>query len=1266
MTKKIPLYFFPGILICSILSSCGVSSTYVSKTNNKWEQNVVAEEEELVQSIYLIGDCGNPDLKDQEESLRLLEYKLHNDSSSNKNFGQKNKMVVFLGDNIYDYGLPPEDDNSYAEAKQRLTEQLDIVQNFEGKKLMIPGNHDWHKSKSDGLQWVIRQQQFVDQYLNDSSAYLPKGGCPGPVEIKVTNQITMIVVDSEWWLFPHSKPEGPYSYCDIADEYDFLVQFRNAIRRNKDKHVIVVMHHPLITNGNHGGHFSLLDHIFPLTLVKDNLWIPLPGIGSIYPLMRKYGISPEDLPNPSYQRLKNGMMAILKDADKVIVASGHEHSMQLHKEDQTHYIVSGSGTKSKFLVGGEDAEFLAKEKGFAVVNYYKNGEAWVEFWKADKDSINGVLLFRKPLYAIQPSENPLVSERQIPDYTDSLITIAVEPEYNKRSFLYRFLLGDTYREEWSAKVQLGYLDMKNDYGGLSPMRLGGGKQTTSLRCLAGDGNEYVIRTVDKDASSVLPEGFRNTFAKDVLQDQISTSHPYGAVVVPTLANAIGVYHTKPKIVYVPFTPSLGQFMDDMGGRISLVEVRPDENLSEFRNFGRSKNVVSTTTMIEKLKEDNDNSVDATDFIRARMLDVFIGDWDRHEDQWRWAEFDKEDKGTVFRPVPRDRDQVFVKYDGVVAKVVSSRFYQRMLTNFDYEITDLVGLMQQAIHIDKFVLGRLEKEDWIKTAEYMQGQLTDSVIESAVRQMPPEIFAISGEEIMGKLKQRREDLVKYATKYYDFLAKEVDVVLTDKNEFIDIERLENGDTKITVYKRTFDKVNDVKVDDNIEQVTYSRLFKFKETKEIRVYSMSGNDSILVRGKANKAIFMRIVGGDESDYFSNTSRILRIRTNTVFYEHEPDKKKDTNHIESHRETDLKIRRSPNNIAYNYKEYKHNKTMPSLFMQYDVDFGFFLGLGIQRTNYGFRKSPYKAQYILKANRSLQTDAFNIIASADYPSAFKFNTGLNIRADLQGPDYVRNYFGRGNQTQDPGTTISNYRLGLNYYTASVGITKRRNDNIYFRFGPLIDYAKITYVQDSVFLFSELAEFQEGREYIMAGLIGEFNLDYTNRRLAPTRGVKMTSELSYRQSVNNNDFAFTKFKTDIVFYTTPLWRANITFSMRVGGEITAGNFPFYQSAFLSGVTNLRGYRRDRFAGKSMLYQSIEMRVPFFRIRNYLLSGEWGGFGFLDNGKVYEDDVEFDRSWHQGYGGGLWINMYNAFVLSGGIGFSPEGSFVRVTSNFFF
>src|SRR5690606_15209658 len=169
-------------------------------------------------------------------------------------------------------------------------------------------------------------------------------------------------------------------------------------------------------------------------------------------------------------------------------------------------------------------------------------------------------------------------------------------------------MGDHYRSVWATPVKINYLDLTTFAGGLTPLQLGGGKQTTSLRLIGKDSIQYQFRTVNKDPAALLPTGFETTFAEDILQDQISSAHPFGALIIPQMATAAGIYHTKPQLVYMPYSRLLGPYISEVGGKIGIIEVRPDENLSMYKNFGRTKNAIGTDKLYEKLKKDNDNEV----------------------------------------------------------------------------------------------------------------------------------------------------------------------------------------------------------------------------------------------------------------------------------------------------------------------------------------------------------------------------------------------------------------------------------------------------------------------------------------------------------------------------------------------------------------------------------------------------------------------------------------------------------------------------------
>ena len=51
----------------------------------------------------------------------------------------------------------------------------------------------------------------------------------------------------------------------------------------------------------------------------------------------------------------------------------------------------------------------------------------------------------------------------------------------------------------------------------------------------------------------------------------------------------------------------------------------------------------------------------------------------------------------------------------------------------------------------------------------------------------------------------------------------------------------------------------------------------------------------------------------------------------------------------------------------------------------------------------------------------------------------------------------------------------------------------------------------------------------------------------------------------------------------------------RVGGRKVFGEYPWFESAFVGGSKNLRGYRKNRFAGDGSLYGSVEARLWLFR-----------------------------------------------------------------------
>ena len=792
-----------------------------------------------------------------------------------------------------------------------------------------------------------------------------------------------------------------------------------------------------------------------------------------------------------------------------------------------------------------------------------------------------------------------------------------------------------------------YLDFATEQGGLTPMLKGGGNQTISLRLLNKDSVQFVLRSVNKNPRGAIPEPLFNTFAEDLVKDQISTAHPYGALAIPKMAETLNLFHTTPTLFYTPRSNILGPYQEEFGDMLGMLEIRPDEDLSEFERFGYSENVVSTKTMFRHLEEDNDNEVDKKMFLKTRLFDMLINDWDRHEDQFRWSEFKKADKGSVFKPVARDRDQVFTKYDGVIPYLMSRKWGMRNFQDFQKEIKDVIGLNLPARHVDRALLSGLSKDEWLAEAESIKRQLTDEVLKEALHQMPPEIVEISGEEIFSKLKARRDDIQNWAREYYQVLAAEVDISGSNKHELFLVERISKNETRVRVFKR--------KKDGAVKQELFNRTFHDNETEEIRIYAKGGEDSIRISGQAAKGIRVRIIGGEGNDFILDQSS----GGNVLIY----DQTTEENEIVAGPATRLKTSSKPYVNNYTYNEFEYDYAGPRLFAGYNVDEGLYLGGGAYIRTNGFRKTP-KTTHLFLARYAFNTDSYNFGYEGNFYSLFGRNWDLSIDASALGPNHIINFFGHGNNSPGKIEDIDYYRININKVQIRPGIVRRFNESFSVGLGPAFEYYELAENKETIL---------QGEDYPSAGSFSFMgaslfaDLELLDYEIDPARGVKWFNSIDYFREVGssgNNSFA--NFNTDVTVYVTPNLPFELTAAVRFGASANLGDYYFYQSQFLGGDTNLRGFRNFRFAGESAVFNNTELRLRLFNIQNYIFTGNYGLIGFIDSGRVWSDVGNTSEKWHRAYGPGLWVNFYKLFLVSGTVAFSDEGEFFNIRVGHFF
>jgi len=1239
--------FLLWIAVICLCVSCSSTQHYISRDHHNWEQVPSPPDSELSYEVFLIGDAGGID----EPSLVMAQLQSKLEAAG------EDAAVVFLGDNLYCCGLPDSASVDRPQAEKRLLAQLEAVESFEGRIVFIPGNHDWNHSKEGGMEAVARQEKFIQDYLDRGNTFRPDKGFPGPEEIKLTKDITLVAIDTEWWLTKHQRGEGDGGDFNIEEEGDFLLALHEVIQDNDNEHVLVVGHHPMFSNGEHAGKLPFKTHIFPLTELADWAYIPLPVLGSLPSLFIRYVGTRQDLAHRKYRALRQGLQRAFGEHESLVYAAGHEHSLQYFKGMFHDYIVSGSGSRPSYVSKGGQATFTSSSAGYSTLRYYEDGSVWMTMWAVDEEHPDGVLLFRKELNgpardAVDP-QVPDMPPSSFPDYSDSTFVIAANPGY-KAGDVYEFFLGRQNRDVWAIPVEVPYLDLGSDGGGgLTPLKRGGGMQTFSLRLQGEDGYQYSLRSVDKDPSVSIPEFMRETIATEVVQDQIASIHPYGAYIIPKLAEAAGIFYTEPRLVYVPDDPRLGIYRDVFGGQLMMFELRPDNDMRAFENFGNSREVVSADQFYEEITADNDNRPDVDAFIRARLFDMLLSDWDRHRLQWRWAEFDDPDgKGHIYQPIPRDRDWAFNRFNGLLPSIMRIGIDPKF-QEFGYEYGYIKGLTKNGLWQDRRLTAPAERQTWLEIAEDLKSRITDDVIERAIRDWPQPIIDYHGEEIVAKLKARRDILPDAANQYYEVLSKYVDFVGTHKHERFEVTRVDENYTELLILK--------ISKEGEVRDTLVQRTFFYDETNEIRLFGMDGNDQFIIRGFASRGFRIRAVGGEGEDTFIDESVIPNGGQKAIFYD-------TTAPTTVAAGPNSKVMRSsdPGINRYEPKSYLHNARLPQVFFGRNNDDGLFLGGGMKFVTHGFRKLPFQSEQRIVGNVAFRTGAFNILYTGHIVDAFG-NFDVLTELNYRSPKNIRNFFGLGNETENIEEDRGFYEAQFSTGKISSSLVLSDDFGTEFKAGAQVYYVDIT---------NDLDRFQgqpgisnrSFRDQVFAGLNSSFVVDVTDHPANPKQGFIWENQMELNVGLTkNSDDIYVPITSAFSFYISPSLSPQITLASRVGMQHRIGDFPFYDASTVGGRSSIRGWRSNRFAGRTSFYTNTELRVKLFDYSTYIALGEVGILGFFDNGRVWTEAMANPgKVWHQGYGGGIWISMFDMFVINTSMGFSEEDSIFDIKLGFLY
>jgi hypothetical protein len=801
--------------------------------------------------------------------------------------------------------------------------------------------------------------------------------------------------------------------------------------------------------------------------------------------------------------------------------------------------------------------------------------------------------------------------------------------------LHRFMLGSDYRKLWSTPVSVEVLDLGREAGGLKVVRRVGGQQTKGLALSGADGRSYTFRGLEKDASHLLdavdPE-LRDSVLADLLNDQMAAQHPASELIARGILEAAGIPVPEWRLVVLPDDPALGQFRKEFAGAIGVLGVYPQGASGSVPGFAGATEIIGHKELYQRLEAGQGDSADTQALLRARLVDILMGDWDRHRKQWRWAKIPG--RG-AWVPIPEDRDQAFSRYEGVALDAARRR--DPRFQDFGPEYAGIGGLTYNGSEQDRRLLVGFTEEDFVRTARELQGQITDAALEKAAHMMPPEWYAVDGARLVHDLRARRDALAAIAAEYHRHLARDVDVYMTNQPERVEARRLGNGDLDVTVRMAGQEGAPPY----------FHRVFKGNETSEVRFYALDGDDTVVVTGGGGGP-HVRMIGGNGNDTLdasagggaelsddAGQNRAVGAGLDDRAYTPPP---------------------PPKNAPWIPPRDWTRESWGVPWLAYNGDLGVFLGYGVYTQKYGFRQKPFAHSHQVRAGWSFAQGS----GRADYFGEFhRTNRAsyVGLAGYASGVEVLR-FYGLGNETTAPEDQDFN-KVNANQFLLYPSFNVPFSGKGLLTLGPALKYTRSDEGENQ--FINTVKPYGVG-DFGELALHGVLSWDGRDNALFPRKGVLAAARATYFPATWDVVSDFGQVNGNVNAYLSA--GHVVTLALRAGGKKLFGDYPYMEAASLgqgglgAGTLGeprdtLRGFRTRRFLGDASAYGNADLRLRVSRI-TLVLPGSWGLLGFADVGRVWLDGETSD-TWHTGTGGGIWISLLrDRMAFSTGIAHSKE------------
>jgi hypothetical protein len=707
-----------------------------------------------------------------------------------------------------------------------------------------------------------------------------------------------------------------------------------------------------------------------------------------------------------------------------------------------------------------------------------------------------------------------------------------------------------------------------------------------------------------------------------------------------LLAAAGVLHSSDELVIIPDDSALGRCRDQFAGTVGYLSRRAV--VPEGRpGFAGALEIVDTDALLTLVFGSPANRVDTRAFLAARLMDVLMGDWDRHRGQWTWARFGGVPP-VVWEPIPEDRDQAFVRFDGPMMSIARHSALPQMV-EFGAHWPYMAGQTWNGRDVDRWFLTWLDRAGWDSVTAALQRRLTDSVIEASARRLPDAWYALDGERLAHALEWRRDHLGEAVNRFYRLLSRELDLHATGAAEQVTIERLEGGRLLVSIAAK------------GGAEPYLSRTLDQRETHEVRVYLHGGADRVVVRGDGPNDITVRLIGDDvEVEDSSRTGGVRRYATEPPVLGPLRGQPAIIDCVGPERPAG-----APRQVHADIPPPRDwgSRAIPTTWVTFGPDIGVFAGTGGIYTRYAFRKQPYASTWRWRAGWATTAATGRIAADATF-----YRTNSRVHGEFSGlvsGIEVLRWHGLGNETLR-NRPDAYYRVTQHRYAFGAGLVVPVGRLAEVAVGPAVLFNDTE--KRSGRIIADSLPYGTG-DFGQVAMRGELRLDTRDLPGEPTRGVTLNLGGAGYPGVWDVRTAFGEVHGQATAYLTARVPLRTTLALRAGAKRVLGTYPFSEAAFIGDAATTRLGRQNRYGGDAAAWGNAELRVRLGRVF-VLVPSDLGVFALGDAGRVWMEGESSDR-WHTAVGGGLWLSLVRpGNVLSLTVAKSPERTALYLAAGF--